>query len=85
MIGSFALDAAQGVSKLVANLSYILPFLSPVAPAAGIFTFLLPWIKNFYNVYVNYKYNKEKFVYSNMSFSDFAKLYFANKLANKLI
>jgi len=85
MIGSFALDAAQGVSKLVANLSYILPFLSPVAPAAGIFTFLLPWIKDFYNVYLNYKYNKEKFVYSNMSFSDFAKLYFTNKLANKLI
>lgn len=84
ILGSIGLDALQGVAKLVANVSYLLPFLAPVAPAAGLFTFLLPWIKDFYNVYVNYKNNKEKFVYSDVSFTDTAKMYFLNKLSNAL-
>ncbi|MCX7971729.1 MAG: clostripain-related cysteine peptidase [bacterium] len=83
-IGFAVLDAAQGVSKLIANLSYILPLLAPVAPAAGLFTFLFPWIKDFYAVYLNYKYNKEKFIYNNLSFSDAVKLYFLNKFTNTL-
>ncbi|MFN3995976.1 MAG: hypothetical protein ACK4GR_05560, partial [bacterium] len=81
IIGSIVLDGAQGVAKLVANLSYLAPFLASVAPAAGLFTFLLPWIKDFYNVYLNYKQNKDKFVYNEMSFSDAVKMYFLNKFA----
>lgn len=84
VIGSIALDASQGLAKLIANLSYLLPFLAPVAPAASLFTFLLPWIKDFYNVYLNYKENKEKFIYNEMSFKDTAKIYFLNKIANVL-
>lgn len=81
IMGGIVLDGAQGIAKLVANLSYLLPFLAPVATAAGLFTFLLPWIKDFYNVYLNYKQNKEKFVYSEMSLGDAAKIYFLNKFA----
>ncbi|MEN3015384.1 MAG: clostripain-related cysteine peptidase [bacterium] len=84
IIGNLLLDASQGVSKLIANLSYKLPFLTPVAPAAGLFTFLLPWIKDLYNVYLNYKKNKEEFTYSDITLSEAIKNYYLNKLAQTL-
>ncbi|MCS7243161.1 MAG: clostripain-related cysteine peptidase [Candidatus Calescibacterium sp.] len=83
-LGLIGLDAAQGLAKLIANVSYLVPFLAPAAPVAGLFTFLLPWIKDFYNVYLNYKNNKEKFVYNDVTFTDTAKMYFLNKFANML-
>ncbi len=82
IMGNFVLDGLQGVSKLVANLAYLLPFLAPVAPAAGVFTFLLPWIKDFYNVYITYKKNKQKFIYNDLSFTDILKVHFLNKISN---
>ncbi|MGC8734238.1 MAG: clostripain-related cysteine peptidase [bacterium] len=69
-LSSVGFGLSQGVTKLIANLAYVLPFLGPVGTTAGLLTFLIPWIQDFYNVYQNYKEVKDKFVYNDLTLKD---------------
>lgn len=66
-LSSVGFDLSQGITKLIANLAYILPFLGPIGATAGLLTFLIPWIQTFYNVYQNYKEVKDKFIYNDLT------------------
>ncbi|MCX7870277.1 MAG: hypothetical protein N2485_01705 [bacterium] len=81
-LGPVGFSLAQGITKLIANLSYVLPFLAPVGATAGLLTFLLPWIQDFYNVYQNYKEVKDKFVYNDLSLKDLFLLELYKKILN---
>ncbi|MGB9638890.1 MAG: clostripain-related cysteine peptidase, partial [bacterium] len=69
-LSSVGFGLSQGITKLIANLAYVLPFLGPVGTTAGLLTFLIPWIQDFYNVYQNYKEVKDKFVYNDLTLKD---------------
>lgn len=81
-LGPVGFSLAQGITKLIANLSYVLPFLAPVGATAGLLTFLLPWIQDFYNVYQNYKEVKDKFVYNDLSLKELFLLELYKKILN---
>jgi hypothetical protein len=80
-LSSTGFSLAQGATKLIANLAYVLPFLGSVGATAGLLTFLLPWIQDFYNVYQNYKEVKDKFVYNDLNLKDLFLLSLSQKLA----
>jgi len=69
------MDVVRGAAKSAANLGFLAPALVPFAPAAAMGMFLMPWVKDAYGIYSQYKAIKEGVELSNLPGPD--KLAFA--------
>jgi hypothetical protein len=64
------MDVARGLAKSAANLGFLAPALVPFAPAAAMGMFLMPWIKDFYGIYAQYKAIRDGVELSNLPMKD---------------
>lgn len=64
------MDSVRGLAKSAANLGFLAPALVPFAPQAALGMFLMPWVKDFYGIYSQYKAIKEGVELSNLPAKD---------------